>query len=313
MAVVRCPTHNIPYNDENPRGCPACARAKDGPGESDVMRELARVSRVARGLEEPPAPKGAPVVEIFQALRETAPPPRPEASWLDKIRDRVRARPFLYLGASAIPLLAFVLLLVGGPRYVEAPDPPAPIGAPRPLPERLIRGPIEDVFALLGTESPRAVPDAPRLARYEYGTGLTIDALNGTVYAITFSLPSRSWQGITIGAPEQTVRGALALLGIARELTAHPAPPPQTVSGYRVYASADQRPARTLHVDVRPPNGCVDVEVELRPQLTGILIKGDRRLAVIGRGGAEPDWVSTEVRIVNRAVASPSGGAALCP
>jgi len=308
VPVVRCPIHNIPYNDENPRGCPACARAKSGAGEGDVMRELARVSRVARGLEEPPAPKGAPVVEIFQALREAAPPPKPEASRLDKIRKRVRARPFLYGGAAAIPVLAALLVFVGGPRYVEAPDPPIPVGAPRPLSLKP-NGSIETAFAVLGTGTPQAVPEAPRIARYEYGSGLTVDAVNGVIYAITFSLPSRSWEGLAVGVPEQTVHGSLAMFGSARELPAREAPPPQIVSGYAVYPGADARPARTLGVDVRPPNGCYDIQVELRPQIAGVLIKGEERLAVVGRRGDEPQWVSTQVRIVNRAVAGPDGGA----
>lgn len=310
MPVVRCPIHDIPYNDENPRGCPACARAKEGAGEGDVMRELARVSRVARGIEEPPAPKGAPVVEIFQALREPPLPPKPEATRLDKIRKRVRGRPFLYAGAAAIPLLAVLLIMIGGPRYVDAPDPPAPVGAPRPLPLKP-DGPIQTAFSVLGAVPPQAVPEAPQLARYEYGSGLTVDAVNGVIYAITFSLPSRTWEGLAVAAPELTVRGSLAMFGTPAELPAREAPPPQTVSGYLVYPSPEARPVRTLQVDVRPPNGCFDIQMELRPQIAGVLIKGEERLAVIGRRGDEPRWVSTQVRIVNRAVAGPDG-AALC-
>ena len=38
MPLVRCPTHKIPYNDENPRGCPACAREKEGAAQVSVAQ-----------------------------------------------------------------------------------------------------------------------------------------------------------------------------------------------------------------------------------------------------------------------------------
>src|SRR5262249_58433835 len=58
MALVRCPIHKIPYNDENPRGCPACALEKEGGGEAQVMQELARAVQGPRrttGTQIPPA------------------------------------------------------------------------------------------------------------------------------------------------------------------------------------------------------------------------------------------------------------------
>jgi hypothetical protein len=312
VPIVRCPIHKIPYNDENPRGCPACAREREGgAAESDVMRELARVARVARGLEEPPAPKGAPVVEIFQALREpVAPPPAPPTA-LDRLLRIVRARRFVAFGTASIAVLLIVLVLVSGPRYVEAPDPPEAVGDLRPLP--LETGtPITTAFAILGTQPPRAAPDAPQLARYDYGTALAVDALNDVIYAITFSLPNRSWRGLVIGEPEQTVRGALALLGVPREMAQGPDPGLTTVAGYRVYPSLEQRPRRTLRVDVRPPNGCFDVDVDLRPRITGLLLRGATRYAVVGRGEVEPEWVAARVRVVNRSVAGPYAQGIAC-
>jgi hypothetical protein len=53
MALVRCQIHDIPYNDENPRGCPACAREKQGEDlDAQAIQELARVSR---GIRRPGA------------------------------------------------------------------------------------------------------------------------------------------------------------------------------------------------------------------------------------------------------------------
>lgn len=312
MPIVRCPIHKIPYNDGNPRGCPACARERQGgAAESDVMRELARVSRVARGLEEPPPPKGAPVVEIFEALREPAAPPPDPPGALARLARLVRARRFVTVGTASIAVLLVVLALISGPRYVEAPDPPEPIDDLRPLPIEP-GAPITNAFAVLGTQPPEAVPDAPQLARHDYGTGLSVDALNDVIYAITFSLPNRAWRGVSVGAPEQTVLGALALLGVPHELAQSPAPEATTVSGYRVYPSLDQRPTRTLRVAVRPPNGCFDVDVDLRPRVSGLLLRGADRLAVVGRNDVEPAWVSTRVRVINRSVTGPYAQGAGC-
>jgi hypothetical protein len=68
-----------------------------------------------------------------------------------------------------------------------------------------------------------------------------------------------------------------------------------------VYSSLDARPRRTLLVEVRPPNGCYEVQVVLRPQVVGVLLKDSNRYAVIGERDALPEWVSTEVRITSRA------------
>jgi len=312
VPIVRCPIHKIPYNDENPRGCPACAREREGGApEGDVMRELARVSRVARGLEEPPLPKGAPVVEIFQALREPTEPTPDAPTPLERLMDVVRSRRIVAFGTASIAVLLVILVLVSGPRYVEAPDPPPAAGDLRLLP--IEPGtPITTAFSILGTQPPQATPDAPQLARYHYGTELAVDALNDVVYAITFSLPNRNWRGLSIGEPEQTVRGALALLGVPRELAQGPDPGLSTISGYRVYPSLDQRPTRTLRVEVRRPNGCFDVDVELRPRIAGLLLKGTDRYAVVGRGDVQLQWVSTRVRVVDRSVTGPYAQSAGC-
>src|SRR5690349_8080470 len=68
MPLVRCPIHNIPYNSDNPRGCPACAREREG-ATSTVAQELARVSRATRGVAPPvepapPPPEPPPPVNI---------------------------------------------------------------------------------------------------------------------------------------------------------------------------------------------------------------------------------------------------------
>src|SRR5882672_6653427 len=78
MPLVRCPIHNIPYNSDNPRGCPACAREKEG-ANVGVMEELARASRATRGVPEPLLPPPTtphpepPVAPTRRSARRTQP------------------------------------------------------------------------------------------------------------------------------------------------------------------------------------------------------------------------------------------------
>ena len=73
--------------------------------------------------------------------------------------------------------------------------------------------PIMAAFALFGSRTPAVNPDGPTLARYDFGQGTVVDALNGIIYAITLELPDRNWEGNRVGAEETRARGALALLG----------------------------------------------------------------------------------------------------
>lgn len=310
MALVRCPIHKIPYNDENPRGCPACAREKAGADQSDVMKELARVSRSVRGTDEQPHPeplKPAPQLTWTITPQSTEATDRPGP--VTRVLDTLRERRALGIAVALLPVLLVVAIVTSGPRFVAAIDPPAYQGDVRPFPIEPGQ-PITMVFGLLGTQAPRSVPGAARLARYFYGLDLHVDALNERVYAITIGVPNRSWRGLTVGSPERTVTGTMALLGLVREDQATPISSPLEVSGYRVYQSLDRRPRRLLRVEVRPPNGCFDVEVELRPQTVGLLLKGDERYAVLGKGNVEPEWVATQIRVADRRVAGPSGGVA---
>ena len=310
MALVRCPTHKIPYNDENPRGCPACAREKGGADQSDVMRELARVSRSARGNDQKALPE--PLKDQPQLAWIITPQPKEAADSrgpLTRLLDTLRERRALGIAVALLPVLLVVAIATSGPRFVPAIDPPPFESSVRPLPIEPGQ-PISTVFALLGTQAPRSVPGAARLARYSYGTDLYIDAINDRVYAITVGVANRTWRGLSVGAPERTVTGTLALLGVVRQDEAASAPPPLEVSGYRVYQSLDSRPRRLLRVEVRPPNGCFDAEIDLRPQTVGLLLKGDERYAVLGKGSdVEPEWVATQIRVVDRGVAGPFGSA----
>jgi hypothetical protein len=316
MALVRCPKHKIPYNDENPRGCPACAREKDG-GDQAVMQELARVSRSMRSRPDeatapPPRTSTGSITSaarrsVTEAPLAPAVPQGAVARLLQGMRDNQR----LTLAALAVVIMILVLMATTGPRFVEAPNPPELTETLRPLPIHP-NSRITTVFAVLGTQSPQSVPDAPRLARYSYGTDFQIDALNQTVYAIAFSVPNRSWQGLRVGMPERTVRGTLALLGATQEESPAVLPPPQTMGKYRVYQSLEQRPTKRLKVEIRPPNGCYDVLVSLQPRAAGLLLQGNRRYAVIGEGDVTLDWVSTGIRIVNRALSGPDSPRPAC-
>lgn len=319
MALVRCPKHKIPYNDANPRGCPACAREKEGGDQADLMRELARMSRAVHQppeAVEPPSvhpPASHPPRTPPARGPVTEPPRRPmaEQSTIERLWSRARERRWLSGSMALIVILGAIVLVSSGPEFVSQPHPePIGDGDLRPLP--IDPGqPMANVFAVLGPQPPRTAPESQRLARYTYGADLTVDALNGVVYAITYSLSNRAWRGLRVGVPERVARGALALLGIPQESDAT-GPQRRSVGKYAVYPSLEERPVRLLRTQIRPPNGCLDVEVELRPRVLGLLIGGGHRYAVVGEGDPPIEWYSTRVRVINRAVAGPyaSGGPA---
>jgi len=368
MALVRCSKHHIPYNPDNPRGCPACAREKEGSDSASVMQELARASRsIAKPeLEEFPAPpaeakeketetskeREQTLSEMFAGVRkkeETAPPPKekekeketeaPEereqtlsemfggarkkpaqarqlvvgtaAPLADRIRDRLPASKLLTYGIPAVVLMSGFLIFTSGPEFVAEPHPADFTGTPRPLPVEPGSA-IQAVFSALGIQPPQPNPDSPRLERYSYGTELTIDAYNGFVYALTYGLPNRAWRGIRVGASEQRTRGSLALLGTISESGNRERPAATQREGYTTYLSVSNRPTVTLSTQVRPPNGCFDVSVDMRPKVIGLLIDGDTRYAAVARAGAVPQWVSSRVRVVNRAMSGPYAGTRAC-
>ena len=79
-----------------------------------------------------------------------------------------------------------------------------------------------------------------------------------------------------------------------------------------MYPSLDERPVRTLRAEVRPPNGCLDVLVDLQPRAIGVLLDGDDRYAVVGRGEPTLDWVVTRIRVVSRAIRGPYAAGVAC-
>ncbi len=324
MALVRCPIHKIPYNDENPRGCPACAKEKGGADQLGVMQELAKATRSSQTTQAPPTEK-EPVPEpqkeiaagalwrqsLAQAPIVVEPPEvsTDPAGMLGRFTWLAEGRRKFTIGWIVIAVLAIAVFLTSGPRYIEAPHPPVLTSEPRPLTIEPF-APVTSVFSILGPQPPQAVPEAPQLARYSYGSGFTIDALNRRVYAITLEVGSRSWNGLRVGMSERTIEGTLALLG-AVERVELGTRLPEEIGGYSVYPSLDARPHRTFLVEVRPPNGCFDVTVDLQPQATGILRSGGQRYAVVGEGGNVPlVWVATRIRITTRRVSGPYAGVA---
>ncbi len=320
MALVRCPTHKIPYNDENPRGCPACAREREGGGEAAIMKELARATRRTDAKAGSPATTGdgrsAPdTAPADMAPASTVTPqPRVPAADIGRIEEFLwqLGRPrSIVIGVLLIVVLGVLVLASSGPRFVPQPRPVPFQGEVRPLPIEP-NAPVSTVFAVLGTRSPRAHPTAPQLARYSYGDDLVVDALNGRVYALTFSVPNRSWRGLRIGIPRQTVVGALALLATPEDRGVEAPANVRPTAGYMTYPSLDSLPTQTFVAGVRPPNGCYDVQVELNPQVSGLLVDGDRRHAVVGPEGTAAEWAASRIRIVSRAVRGPYAAGIVC-
>jgi hypothetical protein len=171
--------------------------------------------------------------------------------------------------------------------------------------------PIQVVFTALGNKPPRPNPDSPRTARYSYGADLKVDAINGLVYAITLRIPNRSWRGLYAGMDQQKAEGTLARLGTPRE-EGSTDPPARVISDYVTYPSLEDRPKRTLRAEVRPPNGCFDVIVDLQPQAIGLLQDGEERFAVVARVGDAYRWVVTQIRVVSRSMTGPYAAGPSC-
>ncbi len=217
-----------------------------------------------------------------------------------------RVMPF---GIGAIVVLFLILIWSSRPTFVAEEHPPAvPESTVRPL-AVTPRAPLPTVFSILGPHPPRAHPDSRDAERYSWGTGLYMDAVNGFVYAITIEVGSRSWRGLRVGMTEREVDGPLALIGQSRETTRGSAQP-LIRSGYQLFPSLERRPLRTRTVEVRPPNGCFDVLVELRPRAIGFLDDGGDRFAVVGREGASLEWVTTRIRVVDRSRVGPDAARA---
>ena len=310
MAVVRCPIHKIPYNDENPRGCPACAQEKTG-GTTEVMRELARASQLGK--------RGSTVTGFTIAEPErtgerpvTTQPriPLPGVTRLALLLKNMRRRREILIAAGALAVLIIFFTFNQRTRFTRSDNPPAFSGAIYPLPVAP-NDPVAMVFSALGAQESRPNPSTPSVERYAYGDEVQVDALNGSVYALTLSSPNRSWRGLRVGMTPTGAEGMLALLGPPRDVDAPASSRPDTVSGYVVYRSLELRPRRTLLAEVRPPNNCFDVLVDIQPRVIGVLSRGGEILQAVSDGGPE-DWVVTRIRAISRSVPGPYAAKTAC-
>lgn len=283
MALVRCEFHGLLYNTDNPRGCPACDQDKKGRrGEAAMMKELARASRKTDRPSEARS-KGTKAVSLDRS------------SW----SGRPDRRRLLILGIVLAGGLTAALFSLSKPRYIEQQHPNRGNGIVRPL--ALTPGqPVSVLFSMLGTQPPRTHPTDPAVERYSYGTALYVDAINSTVYSIDIGVANRSWRGLSVGLGETEVEGKLALLSEPIRTAARGTSTPVVVSGYLTFPSVDDRPTFSLIAEVRPPNGCFDVTVDMQPMSQGVLVRSGRRLAVVGEEGDPLNWVVTNIRVADR-------------
>ncbi len=325
MALVRCPTHKIPYNDENPRGCPACAREEEGERSGSIMQELARAQdkqttkptdrrgtdTETRGSTTQRRPNRSVTPHPFVVRTQPPKVPVVEEGPLGKVLRLSGQRQLITAGAVTIVVLLVSVLFLSRPRFVEGSFPPVTSASQlRPLPLETNRD-IQLAFSALGVQSPRAHPDNPQLMRYTFGEDMVIDTRNSRIYAITLRVPNRTWHGLWTGMPERRAEGQLALLAEPQAGT-QSSEQPTEVRGYQTYPSLDARPRRTLRAEVRPPNGCYDVELRLQPRAIGVLHKGGQRLAAVARAGRSLEWVVTQIRVVSRSLRGPSGDGIAC-
>jgi hypothetical protein len=318
MAVVRCPIHNVPFNDENPRGCPACWQEKVGDSAAELMRELARASKAIPRVEilPPPAEDELPPTPRLTTGAWPGPvtqPPRiptPEPTRLERLGRFLRANLTAVIGGALIVIVAVLAWVVTRPAFAPGVTPPMPTDEALPFPVAP-NTPIIGTFALLGPRTAGVNPDSPILARYDYGQGTFVDVFNNLVYAVTLDAPDRSWEGNRVGTDETRARGTLALLGPVTDQEPGMRPP-FPLGGYLAYRSLADLPRRLVSAAVRPPNGCYDVQVELAPRVIGTASRGDETFVAVGRRGGTPTWVVHRVRVVSRALAGPYAGPPAC-
>ena len=303
MAVVRCPKHELPYNEDNPRGCPACAAEEAGEslgsawsptgsgvepgGSSDLGAGGPGSDGLVRSIEG----------QLNVATDRLTDPFRRAAGW---IKDKAKARP----GWAAMVALVGIILMVGmirrigGPEFVAQLTPRGASGEVLPLAVEPGQ-PLDVMFSILGTRAPRPHPTESRMERYVYTLDLIADALNGQVHALTIRTPDRSWRGLRVGMPSVDGEGALSMLG---RFTSRDdgRGDPQPKDGYLIFPSRVTVPVTTVTAEMRPPNGCLDVTVEFQPAISGELLDGGLRSPVVGREGDDVAWVVTEIYVVSR-------------
>jgi hypothetical protein len=318
VAVVRCPTHNVPYNDENPRGCPACWQEKVGDSPAELMRELARASKAIPRVEilPPPAEDELPPMPRLTTGAwpgPVTPPPRmptPEPTQLERLQRFLRANLTAVIGTALIVVAAVLAWVVTRPTFEPSVIPPIPTTEALPFPVAP-NTPLIGAFALLGPRTPEVNPDSPALARYDFGQGAFVDVFNGLVYAVSLETPVRSWEGHRVSTEETRALGTLALLGPVTE-TELATVTPFPLGGYLAFRRLEDLPRRLASAAVRPPNGCYDVQVELAPRVIGTATRGDETFVAVGRRGGTPTWVVHRVRVVSRALAGPYAGPPAC-
>jgi hypothetical protein len=318
MAVVRCPVHNVPYNDENPRGCPACWQDRVGSDPASLMKELARASKEIPRVEilPPPTDDELPPFERLRTGAWPAPvtqPPRlptPEPTRTERLLQALRTHAVAVVSVTLLAIVAALMWYVSRPTFTPALQPPEPTAEPRPFPV-VPNTPILGVFALLGTQVPAVHPDDPSLARYDFGQGALVDVFNGVVYAVTLTSPERAWEGNRPGVDQTRAQGGLALLGPVTEDTP-PGAAPFPFGGYLAYRGLADLPRRRLTAEVRPPNGCYDVQLVIAPRIIGTATRGDETFLAVSLRGGTPSWVVHEVRVVSRAIPGPYAGPPVC-
>ncbi len=308
MAVVRCPKHELPYNEDNPRGCPACAAEESGighgsasaawtrSGTTDQPAELEGFGHTGAGAGSDSLVRSIEV-RLNATTDRLAEPFRRMGRW---IKGQAKARPW-WATLAVMAGIIFVIVMIrrlGAPDFVAQPDPPAASGEVLPLAVEPGTQ-LAVMFSILGTRAPRPHPTQANLERYVYSLDLMVDAMNGEVYALTLRTPDRSWRGLRVGMPSAEGEGALSMLGRFTSRTQSRGEP-QIKDGYQIFSSRTILPVRRVTAEMRPPNGCLDVRVEFRPAITGVLIDGGLRTPVVAMEAEELNWVLTQTYVVSR-------------
>ena len=134
--------------------------------------------------------------------------------------------------------------------------------------------------------------------------------MNGAVHTIRYGLTNRAWQGLRVGIGETPIQGSLATIAPPRQTDQTPGGASTVRSGYVTYSREADLPSRTYTSEVRPPNGCYDVQAITRPRIIGYVVDGEERFPAVAREGNAASWVAAEIVITwrSRATANPAQG-----
>src|SRR5205085_981375 len=161
MALTRCPKHKIPYNDTNPRGCPACAAEKEGGRASTQLGAMQELARASQMVKRPSGTVAATGLTAEPDTPVTSQPriPSPVVTRITQLLVLLRTRRVLTIGGALVIILVMLLVAGSAAHFTTAQSPANYAGVVRPFPV-LPNDQIQVVFSAVGPQGSQPNPTA---------------------------------------------------------------------------------------------------------------------------------------------------------